>query len=224
MATLYFDDVAIGDAVPPLKKGPVTLTDLVKYSGASGDFNPLHTVPEYAKQRAGLPDVIAHGMLSMAYAGQLITNWIGTDGEVKRLKAQFRAMTFLNDEVTCEGIVADKRQTKDGNLVDVNIVLSAGREGRRTVVGSATVALPARAKRKTATTATKKKAAKKKAAKKKATKKKTTKKNPTKKKPTKKKTAKKKAAKKKPARKRPAKKKAAKKKATKKKAGKRRRR
>ena len=81
MGTLYYENVAIGDSLPILKKGPVSLTDLVKYSGASGDFNPLHTVPEYARARAGLPDVIAHGMLNMAYAGQLITDWMGPGGE-----------------------------------------------------------------------------------------------------------------------------------------------
>ena len=235
MRTPYFEEITVGDSLPALKKGPISLTDLVKYSGASGDFNPLHTVPEYAKSRAGLPDVIGHGMLSMGYAGQLITDWMGPDGEVKRLKAQFRAMTFLNDEVTCEGVVADKRQTADGNLVDINIVLTAGRESRRTIVGSATVALPSKSKASTA----KKKPAKKKPAKKKSAKKKTvkkkkaTKKTASKRKATKRKTTKKTAAKKKttkrkaaknsPQRKSP-KRKSPKRKATKKKVAKRRRR
>lgn len=203
MATLFFENVTIGDALPVLTKGPITLTDLVKYSGASGDFNPLHTVPEYAKQQAGLPDVIAHGMLSMAFAGQLVTDWIGSAGEVKRLKAQFRAMTFLGDTVRCEGIIADKRQTADGNLVDVNIVLTAGRDGRKTILGQATVALPSKAKKgtrgsaattpkpqapkKTAATPAKRKAAKKKAAKKSPAKKAGAKKAPVKKKAGKKK-------------------------------------
>lgn len=222
MATPYYETVTIGDALPALKKGPITLTDLVKYSGASGDFNPLHTQPEYARTRAGLPDVIAHGMLSMAYAGQLITDWLGADGDLRKLKVQFRAMTQLNDEVTCDGIVADKRQTKDGNLVDINIVLNAGREGRKTVVGSATVALPSKVKRKPA----KKKVTKKKVTRK-ATKKKATRKKPVKKKTarkaTKKKATRKKATKKKATRK-ATKKKATRKKVTKKKAAKRRRR
>jgi len=146
--TLYFEDVNVGDSLPALRKGPVTHTDLVKYSGASGDFNPLHTVPEFATQQAGLPGLIAHGMLSMAYAGQLVTDWIGPMGAVKRLKAQFRAMTFLGDAVTCEGRVTDKRQTKEGNLVDVDIALSAGPDARKTIIGNATVALPTRLKSK----------------------------------------------------------------------------
>lgn len=200
--TLYYEDVRLGDVLPRLIKGPLTHTDLVKYSGASGDFNPLHTVPEHARERAGLPGLIGHGMLSMAYAGQVVTNWMGPDGEVKRLKAQFRAMTFLDDEIVCEGIVADKRETKDGNLVDVNITVTAGRDERRTVVGSATVALPSRGKKRAPKkAATRKKRPKKKAAKKAA--KKTVRKKTARKKAVKKKAAKKAGRKKAPKRKAP---------------------
>jgi len=179
---LFFEDVTIGDYLPVLKKGPVTLTDLVKYSGASGDFNPLHTVPEYAREQAKLPNVIGHGMYSAAFAGQILTDWIGMEGEVRRIRTQFRAMTFLGDEIEVNGVVTDTRRTKNGNLVDVDIVVTAGPDKRKTIVGDGTVALPSHAK---AAKPAAKKAKAKKTGKKKAAKK-----------PAKKKAAKKKAAKK----------------------------
>ncbi|HZG71532.1 MAG TPA: MaoC/PaaZ C-terminal domain-containing protein [Chondromyces sp.] len=85
----------------PVKKKAVTHTQLVKYAGASGDFNPIHTVVPLAK-KAGLGDCIAHGMLIMGMAGEALGKW----GFVKRLgkfKVRFSAMTYPGEELTIEG-------------------------------------------------------------------------------------------------------------------------
>lgn len=73
---IYFDDVNVGDDIPSLTADPITETQLVRYAGASGDFNPIHTVPHLA-EAAGLGGVIAHGMLVMGLVGRAITAWIG---------------------------------------------------------------------------------------------------------------------------------------------------
>ncbi|GAB4351352.1 MAG: MaoC family dehydratase [Candidatus Abyssubacteria bacterium] len=135
--TLYFDDIKVGDEIPSLTKPPITEVQLVKYAGASGDFNPIHTVHHYA-EKAGLGGVIAHGMLSMGFMGEHITKWIGEAGELRRLKVRFAAMTRPGDVVTLKGKVIRKRETGGENLVDCE-VWAEKQDGVRTVTGEATV-------------------------------------------------------------------------------------
>lgn len=141
-ARLYFDDVQTGDALPDITKPAITEVQLVKYAGASGDYNPIHTVHHYA-EKAGLGGVIAHGMLSMGFAGEHVTTWIGESGDLKRLKVRFTAMTRPGDVVTLKGTVTDKKQVGGENLVDCDIWIEK-EGGAKTIVGDATVALPAR--------------------------------------------------------------------------------
>ena len=69
-----FDSINVGDTLPPLELPPLTRTTLALYAGASGDHNPMHIDIDFARG-AGMPDVFAHGMLSMAWLGRLLTNW-----------------------------------------------------------------------------------------------------------------------------------------------------
>lgn len=80
MAVLTFDQVSVGDELPSLQV-PLTRADLVRYAGASGDFNPIHWNPAVATA-VGLPDVIAHGMLTMALGARVLTAWTGDPGSV----------------------------------------------------------------------------------------------------------------------------------------------
>ncbi len=137
---LYFDDVSVGDEIPSLTKPPVTEVQLVKYAGASGDFNPIHTVHHYA-EKAGLGGVIAHGMLSMGFVGEHVTRWMGESGTLKRLKVRFVAMTRPGDVVTLKGKVTEKRESGGERLVECD-VWAEKQDGTKTVTGSATVALP----------------------------------------------------------------------------------
>ena len=141
-AITYFDDVNVGDEIPSLTKPPITEVQLVKYAGASGDYNPIHTVHHYA-EKAGLGGVIAHGMLSMGFAGEHVTTWIGEAGTLKRLKVRFAAMTRPGDVVTLKGKVTGKKEAGGEKLVDCEL-WAEKRDGVKTIVGNATVALPAR--------------------------------------------------------------------------------
>jgi acyl dehydratase len=140
--TVYFEDVEEGTEIPFLTKPPITEVQLVKYAGASGDFNPIHTVHHYA-EKAGLGGVIAHGMLSMGFAGEGVTKWIGENGTLKRLKVRFTAITRPGDVVTIKGKVTEKEQVNDENLVICDIWIEKN-DGAKTITGSATVSLPAR--------------------------------------------------------------------------------
>ncbi len=79
-ARIAFDDVEVGTELPPLSV-PLQRVNLIMYAGASGDFNPIHWNERFAKA-VGLPDVIAHGMLTMASAGRIVTDWVGDPGAV----------------------------------------------------------------------------------------------------------------------------------------------
>jgi acyl dehydratase len=94
-----------GDPLPEIVKDPVTKVQLVMYAGASGDFNPIHTDDEAARAR-GLKGVIAHGMLSMAFLGQLAESAFGA-GSVRKLEVNFRGMIVPGDVITLRGHVAE---------------------------------------------------------------------------------------------------------------------
>jgi acyl dehydratase len=138
---LYFEDINEGDSIPDLVKEPVTRVQLVKYAGASGDFNPLHTVEDFAK-KAGFDQPIAHGMLSMAFVGQVLTDWL-PPGALKKLGSRFTAVTFPGDTVTCKGRVVRKYQEGGENLIEIE-VWAETQNGTKTVQGSAVAALPSR--------------------------------------------------------------------------------
>jgi acyl dehydratase len=140
-AKIYFDDVKVGDELPPLTKGPIRQIQLTRYAGASGDFNPIHQDEEFAKA-AGMGGVFAHGMLSMGFVAQAVTDWAGA-GRVRKLGVRFAGLVRLKDTVTCRGRVVETSQ-KDGlNLVELD-VWAENQRGEKVVTGKATVALPSR--------------------------------------------------------------------------------
>jgi acyl dehydratase len=139
---VYFEDVAVGQELPPLVKGPIQQIQLTRYAGASGDFNPIHQDHEFAKA-AGMGDVFGHGMLSMGFVAQAVTDWSGA-GTVRKIGVRFTALVRLKDIVTCKGRVLSKSFEDDVHTVDVEI-WAENTKGEKVVSGKATVALPSRA-------------------------------------------------------------------------------
>lgn len=137
---MFYNDLKPGDAVPSLVKEPVQKVQLLKYAGASGDYNLIHTDVETARS-VGLPDVIAHGMLSMAFLGQFLSELAGAEG-VKRLKVKFAAMVRLQDVITCKGTVTQVTRA-DGNRAVVALdVWAENQKGEKVTAGEAEVYLP----------------------------------------------------------------------------------
>lgn len=138
---VYVEDVKIGAELPPLVKGPIQQIRLTRYAGASGDFNPIHQDDEFAKA-AGMGGVFAHGMLSMGFVAQAVTDWAGV-GAVMKITVRFAGLVRLGDTVTCQGRVLTKT-SKDGvHLAEVEI-WAENQRGEKVVTGKATVALPSR--------------------------------------------------------------------------------
>src|SRR5262249_35892364 len=143
-AKLYFDDVEVGAAMPPLVKGPIQQIQLTRYAGASGDFNPIHQDDAFAKA-AGMGGVFAHGMLSMGFVAQSVTDWLGV-GTVRKISVRFAALVRLGAVVTCRGTIVGKRLAKEGqaeHLADLEL-WAENQKGEKVVTGKATVAMLAR--------------------------------------------------------------------------------
>ena len=126
---------------PEFRFGPVTRTDLVRYAGASGDFNPIHQDDEFAKA-AGMGGVFGHGMLTMGFVAQSVADWAGA-GTVKKLGVRFAGLVRLKDVITCKGRVLDKSSKNGTHLVDLEL-WAQNQKGEKVVTGKATVALPSR--------------------------------------------------------------------------------
>jgi acyl dehydratase len=97
-ATIKYADVTVGDELPPATY-PVTRLSLVMYAGASGDFNVIHWNERIARS-VGLPNVIAHGMFTMAQAGRYVTDWTGDPGAVEEFGVRFSSMVVVPDDDT----------------------------------------------------------------------------------------------------------------------------
>ncbi len=132
--TVAWSDVEVGDSLPSIT-AKLQRVNLVMYAGASGDFNPIHWNEAFATA-VGLPDVIAHGMLTMATAGRVVTDWVGDPGAVVEYGVRFtRPVVVPNDDqgatVEITGVVGEKRD--DGTVrVDLTAVY-----GGSTVLGKA---------------------------------------------------------------------------------------
>ncbi|MFI1578183.1 MaoC family dehydratase [Embleya sp. NPDC020630] len=96
-AKISFDDVAVGTELPT-RSFPVTRETLVRYAGASGDFNPIHWNGRFATD-VGLPDVIAHGMFTMAEAARVVTDWLGDPGALVEFGVRFTKPVVVPDSV-----------------------------------------------------------------------------------------------------------------------------
>ena len=140
---LYFEDVAEGDHIPVLRKAPTT-RQLVKYAAASVEYPEIH-YDLRAAEAAGLPDVIVQGSLKHAFLAQLLTDWIGERGTLKRLNVQYRGMDVPGGPVCCKGVVTRKYVEEDARLVECEVWLENA-DGFRTTPGTALVSLPSRAR------------------------------------------------------------------------------
>jgi acyl dehydratase len=138
---IYYEDVEVGAAIGPLEKDPTT-QQLVKYAGASGDFYQIHYDKDFALKN-NLPGVILHGALKNAFLGQLMTDFAGELGWLRKLSVQYRGMDQPGTKVICKGRVAKKYIDGGNHMVDCEIWLENAK-GEKTTPGSATVILPSR--------------------------------------------------------------------------------
>ena len=126
--SISYDDVEVGTDLPA-QSFPVQRVDLVMYAGASGDFNFIHWNERVARS-VGLPDVIAHGMFTMAEAGRVVTDWVGDPGAVLQYGVRFTRPVPVPDDdrgalVEGSGAVTEKL---DDRQVRVTLTATCGGE------------------------------------------------------------------------------------------------
>lgn len=115
-----------GDELAERVLPPVTRLQLIKYAGASGDFNPIHTIDEAAEE-AGLPGVIAHGMLTLATMGLLFSPYL-EHGYVKDFRARFSGMVFIGDELAIGGRATGVEEVPEGSLYAFDVYARRGED------------------------------------------------------------------------------------------------
>jgi acyl dehydratase len=136
--TFNAQKVAVGDAMPVLQLAPISRTTLALFAGASGDHNPIHIDIDFA-QKAGMKDVFAHGMLSMAYLARALTEWVPQQ-RILSYGVRFAAITQLGDRVQCSGKVVEKLTHAGRPCARIELT-AAKRSGEVTLAGEALVAL-----------------------------------------------------------------------------------
>jgi acyl dehydratase len=131
-------DVQVGAELPPLELPPISRATLALFAGASGDSNPIHIDLDVARS-AGLDDVFAHGMLSMAYLGRLLTAWVPQQ-QIRSYGVRFAAITPILGQPTCTGRVTsiDTVDSERHATLELAVTLA---DGTTTLTGDAVVAL-----------------------------------------------------------------------------------
>lgn len=132
---LNYDDLSVGDEGPVVSH-ELTRTCLVKYAGASGDFNPMHT-DEVSAQAAGLPSVFGHGMFSMGLLGRAVTDWAG-HGNLKRYGVRFTKQTWPGETLSTRIVITGKEEQDDGRRVTADVSL-VNQDGEVKLAGTAVV-------------------------------------------------------------------------------------
>ncbi|CAH0171297.1 MaoC/PaaZ C-terminal domain-containing protein [Peribacillus sp. Bi134] len=134
---LNYESLHEGQRLESLFKPPVTKVQLVKYAGASGDFNPLHTDDAFA-QEIGMQGVIAHGMLVMGFLGEYVMKLAGDQAVPANFKMRFGAVTVPGDRITCSAFVKNLYEERGQRFVRLYVI--AEKEPEQ-VVGTGEVVL-----------------------------------------------------------------------------------
>lgn len=129
----------VGSQLPPLTVEPVSRAMLALYAGASGDHVPLHIDTDFAR-RAGMPDVFGHGMLTAAWLGRFLTDWVEQD-RIRRIDLRFVGVMHLHNQATCSGTVVAHTDHEGVPCARVEMAVK-NQYGEIKVMGEALVALP----------------------------------------------------------------------------------
>ena len=138
---MFWEDVEIGSEIPALVKNP-TNEQLVKWAGASGDFYRIHYDKDFATS-VGYSNVVVHGGLRSAWMGQLLGDWLGESGTLRKYNCRYRSYNFPGDTLTCRGKITNKYIQDKDHFVECEIWIEDS-QGKTATTGSALVVLPSK--------------------------------------------------------------------------------
>lgn len=129
------DEIKVGDTYSEMIVEDLKRTQIVQYAGTSGDYNPLHTDDKFTKEVAGYPSVFAHGMLSMAMTGKMLTNFVG-DGTLKKYGVRFTNQVWPGDSLKSTATIMTIKEENNETLAEIAIE-TKNQDGITVITGSA---------------------------------------------------------------------------------------
>jgi acyl dehydratase len=141
MPKLYFEDVKEGDEIPAFEVKNLSRTDIVKYAGASGDFNPIHHDQTFA-EAARYPTVFSHGMLNAGFVSKCLTDYVGRPS-LRRFKVRFTSQVWPGDTITCGGKVTKKHEQGGEKRIEGEL-FAKNQKGEAVIQGAFVATLPSR--------------------------------------------------------------------------------
>ena len=138
---IFFEDIEVGTEVPALSKY-VTTRQIVKFQGTVGDYMEYHYDKDFAI-KYGFPDVLVPGGLTMSFLGQMVIDWIGEEGTLKKLACTWRSPVFPGQNFYCKGKVTKKYIQTGENYIECE-VRGEDEKGEQKVVGNACITLPSK--------------------------------------------------------------------------------
>jgi acyl dehydratase len=142
---VYFKDTSVGISLPILKKGPYTVAMMAKFAAVSADFYPSHYDNKWATERSKHKGALAHGLQVTTFLSQLVTDWMGPYGMLKKFSAENRRPTFDGDTLTFHGTVKHRESGEGEGRVELDL-WGENQDGVKVITGKATVLLPLRKK------------------------------------------------------------------------------
>ena len=129
------DEIKVGDTYSEIIVEDLKRTQIVQYAGTSGDYNPLHTDDKFTKEVAGYPGVFAHGMLSMAMTGKMLTNFVG-DGTLKKYGVRFTNQVWPGDSLKSTATIMTIKEENNETVAEIAIE-TKNQDGITVITGSA---------------------------------------------------------------------------------------
>ncbi|MFC1929870.1 MaoC/PaaZ C-terminal domain-containing protein [Chloroflexota bacterium] len=140
---LFFEDIVEGMELPSQEENNMSMTTIVKFAGASGDFSPIHHDMEVARNQ-GLDKPIVMGPLKMALLDRFIGDWLEPGGVLRKLSVRFRGLDYAGDSLVIEGRVNRKYNMHDNNYVECELWIENKERGEKTTFAKAIMCLPSK--------------------------------------------------------------------------------
>lgn len=140
-APIVFENVAVGDDIPVLVKGPMTTAHIIRWSAAMENWHKIHYDWRYATEHDGLPDVLINGSWKQHVLAQVLVDWVGETGWLWKMNFQYRGMNIPGDTLTAWGRVTGKSRRGAYGVIELDIGLK-DQNGKEGSPGSAVVVLP----------------------------------------------------------------------------------
>jgi acyl dehydratase len=140
---VFFDDVAVGDELEARMRGPFTVMEMAKFGAMIGDFYPAHYDHKWAVERDRVPGVVVYGLLNTVHMGQLLTDWVGAYGRLRKFSQRGRAQVYVGDTIQITGRVTAKYVRDGENCLDCEM-FGHNQDGHLVEDGRGTVVLPSK--------------------------------------------------------------------------------